>query len=328
MGEQQQSHNNPWAACFVLGENIFETRFLLYSLGYILLSLLGKRCYRSYHAAVTANPTSPPDARSVKSLIASRPTVIAAQVHSVATSIVSVGILAAYYTNTQQEEDGDGDRPSPWTYRTISLVRVWQRIGLPLSLSYFVTDCYFYCLPRGDVLIFVHHLIMVLCHYPVACDGGAVLAGAGDVEWVTWLSIVGYTSEVSTALMNYRWYLINTLEENWVGFGIVNCLVVAGWAGRVVTFAYLLVAEIFPRRHLYVAQRQLFTYGVMVFGHAGIGLLSLYWCFVMCRGGLKSLFVFEKKRPKALNPEQGFSFAAEVGGTNNSDGADSRKKSQ
>lgn len=307
----------------MLDKNVFATRFILYSLGYVLLSFLGNWCYRSYHAAVKANPNSPPDARSVKSLVASRPTVIAAQVHSVATSIVAVGILVAYYDNIEREDNVS----SPWVYRSIDLVRVWQRVGLPLSISYFVTDCYFYCLPRRDVIIFVHHLIMVLCHYPVVCDGGAVLAGAGDIEWVTWISLMGYTSEVSTALMNYRWYLINTLEENWIGFGIVNCLVVAGWAGRVVMFTYLLVAEIFPRMHLYVEQKQIFTFGVMVFGHAGIGLLSLYWCFVMCRGGLKSLFVFEKKRPKVFNPEQGFSFAAEVGGKSNSDGADLPKKS-
>ena len=35
----------------------------------------------------------------------------------------------------------------------------------------------------------------------------------------------------------------------------------------------------------------------------------------MCKGGVKSLFVFKKKtRPTVLNPQQGFSFAEEVGG--------------
>ncbi len=142
-----------------------------------------------------------------------------------------------------------------------------------------------------------------------------MIAGAGDVEWVTWLSIVGYTSEVSTAMMNYRWYLINTLEVNWIGFGIVNGFVVVSWAGRVVLFTYLLIAEIFPRMSMFIEQGQVFTYAMMVFGHASIGLLSLHWCIVMCRGGLRSLFVFTKqKRPAILNPQHGFSFAEEVGG--------------
>lgn len=299
---------NPWVECFLKGDFIFESRFLLYAIGYILVSFLGNWCHRSYHAAVQANPNSPPDSRSLKALIASRPTVIAATIHSVATSVVAVGILILYYNNQ--------DSSSPWLYEgTTNLILIWQRVGLPISLSYFVTDSYFYCLPRKDLVIFIHHIIMCFCHYPVSHGSGAILAGGGDVEWVTWLSIVGYTSEVSTAMMNYRWYLINTLEDNWIGFGIVNAIVVASWAGRVMMFTYLLFVEIFPRMHLYVEQHQMFTFAVMVFGHAGIGLLSLHWCIVMCKGGLKSLFVFKKKeRPKVLNPQQGFSFAEEVGG--------------
>eukprot|EP00571_Detonula_confervacea_P014984 CAMPEP_0172308752 /NCGR_PEP_ID=MMETSP1058-20130122/9256_1 /TAXON_ID=83371 /ORGANISM="Detonula confervacea, Strain CCMP 353" /LENGTH=345 /DNA_ID=CAMNT_0013021245 /DNA_START=214 /DNA_END=1251 /DNA_ORIENTATION=- len=307
---------NPWVESFLKGDFIFESRFLLYSLGYILVSLLGNWCHVSYHA----NPNSPPDARSLKALIASRPTVIAATIHSVATSVVAVGILIAYYNNQ--------DSSSPWLYEGTNLLHIWQRVGLPISLSYFVTDSYFYCLPRKDMIIFVHHCIMCFCHYPVGHESGAILAGAGNVEWVTWLSIVGYTSEVSTAMMNYRWYLINTLEDNWIGFGIVNGIVVASWAGRVMMFTYLLFMEIFPRMHLYVEQQQMFTYAVMVFGHAGIGLLSLHWCIVMCQGGLKSLFVFKKKqRPKVLNPQQGFSFADEVGGkSNNEDTSGTERK--
>lgn len=304
---------NPWLECLLRGEFIFEYRFLLYSIGYILVSFVGNWCRSSYHAALKANPTSPPDPRSLKSLVASRPTVIAATIHSVATSVVAVGILITYYNNNLDESSSSS---SPWLYHGTNLLQIWQRVGLPISLSYFVTDSYFYCLPRKDMVIFVHHVIMCFCHYPVSCNSGAFIAGGGDIEWVTWLSIVGYTSEVSTAMMNYRWYLINTLEENWIGFGIVNAFVVASWAGRVIMFTYLLTMEIFPRYQAYAETQQLFTYGVMVFGHAGIGLLSLHWCIVMLKGGIKSLFVFKKKKPRALNPQGGFSFAEEVAGKN------------
>ncbi|KAL3773306.1 hypothetical protein ACHAW5_000253 [Stephanodiscus triporus] len=314
-------HDNPWTECLLRGEFIFEKRFLAYSLGYVLVAFLGNGIRRRYHAAVRSNPNSPPDARGFMSLIASRPTVIAATIHAVSTSVVSAGILIAYYCRDDDDDYGDVDdgSSSPWLYRgTTDLIRIWQRVGLPISLSYFVTDSYFYCLPRRDFLIFVHHCIMCFCHYPVGCTGGATLAGAGDPVWSTWLSIVGYTSEFSTAMMNYRWYLINTLEEDWVGFGIVNGFVVSSWAGRVVLFAHLLIAEIFPRMHVFVERGQTFTYAVMVFGHASIGLLSLHWCIVMCRGGLRSLFVFKKQhRPKVLNPQQGFSFVEEVGGKKN-----------
>lgn len=316
--------DNPWAESFLQGELVFETQFLIYALGYVLVSLVGNWCRDSYHAAVEADdPKSIPDGRSIKALVASRPTVIAANIHSVATSVVAVGILVLYYSN---QDDGGDNSHSPWVYRGTDLIKAWQTIGLPISLSYFATDSYFYCLPRKDAIIFVHHLIMMFCHYPVGSDRGAVLCGAGDVEWVTWLSIVGYTSEVATVLMNYRWYLINTLEENWIGFGIVNGLVVASWAGRVVMFAHLLVAEIFPRMHAYAEAGQLVTFGWLVLGHAGIGLLSLHWCIVMCRGGLRSLFVFEKKRPKVLDrQQQGFSFADEVAGKNNNGASSSNK---
>ena len=153
---------------------------------------------------------------------------------------------------------------------------------------------------------------MCFCHYPVSHNSGAVLAGAGDIPWVTWLSIVGYTSEVSTAVMNYRWYLLNTLEEDWIVFGIVNVFVTSSWAGRVVMFSYLLIAEIFPRAHMYFEKKQILTFSVMVFGHIGIGMLSLYWCIIMCRGGVKSLFTFKKKYRKAGDDKQA-SFAESVG---------------
>ena len=322
-----QSSTNPWIECFLHGEFIFESRFLVYSLGYIFVSFIGNWCRRSHHAAVQkANATSPPlpstDPKSWRALIASRPTVIAATIHAVATSVVAVGILFAYYMNRNNtallQSSSSSSSSSPWMYHeTINLIHIWQRVGLPISLSYFVVDSYFYCLPKKDMIIFVHHCIMCFCHYPVCHPAGAILCGAGDIEWVTWLSLVGYTSEVSTTMMNYRWYLINTLEEDWIGFGIVNGFVAASWAGRVVLFTYLLVVEIFPRMPMYMEQQQMFTFVMMVLGHAGIGLLSLYWCIVMCKGGIKSLFVFKKPQYRNNNTavaQRGLSFAEEVSG--------------
>ena len=60
-------------------------------------------------------------------------------------------------------------------------------------------------MPKGDGLILFHHLVMCVCHYPVGSGAGARLAGAGDARWVVWLSMMGYLSEVSNPLMNYRW---------------------------------------------------------------------------------------------------------------------------
>ncbi|KAL3790729.1 hypothetical protein ACHAWO_013548 [Cyclotella atomus] len=298
--------SNPWKECYREGAGIFEKQFCIYFIFFTLTYIIGYGIKRNHDAAVKANPSSPPDPRSISSLIASRPTVIAGTVHSIATAIISCGILYQHYKNDKA-----------WIVNGTDLIQIWQTVGLPLSLSYFFADCFFYCLPKKDVIIFVHHVIMCFCHYPVGHNAGAILAGAGDISWVTWLSIVGYTSEVSTAVMNYRWYLLNTLEEDWIGFGIVNVFVTSSWAGRVVMFSYLLIAEIFPRAHMYLEKKQILTFAVMVFGHFGIGLLSLYWCMIMCRGGIKSLFVFKRKSSQGGSDKKtGF---AESVGLNNAD---------
>ncbi|KAL7521013.1 hypothetical protein ACHAWX_005708 [Stephanocyclus meneghinianus] len=304
-----RQESNPWRECYREGAGIFETRFSVYFAVFTIFYLIGYAIQRNHDAAVKAN-RSPPDPRSLGALIASRPTVIAGTVHSLVTAVIAVGILILHYIQL-----GRGFSQSAWVYEGTDLIRVWQTVVLPLSLSYFVADCFFYCLPKKDAIIFFHHVVMCFCHYPVGHNRGAILAGAGDIQWVTWLSIVGYTSEVSTAVMNYRWYLLNTLEEDWIGFGIVNCFVAASWAGRVVMFTYLLLVEIFPRAHLYIAKKQILTFTVMVFGHFGIGMLSLYWCILMCRGGIRSLFVF-KKKAQVQDPNKKSSFAELVGLSN------------
>ena len=299
---------DPWLAASTQGGLDLAARLLLFSLLWAVLYEIGRWCRRTCHARTGAGKAVDP--RSFLALVAGRPTVVSGTVHSALTAAVSCGILAAYYANGRD-----------WTWTnldgsSVDLLGIWRDYGLPLSLTYFVLDSLYYCLPRADGIIFVHHVIMVFCHYPIAHAAGASLAGAGDADFATWLSVVGYTSEVSTALMNYRWYLINTLEEDWVGFGITNILTVVGWAGRVVMFTHLLIAEIVPRRAAYFEEGQAFAFCVMVFGHAGIGLLSLYWCLVMTKGGIKSLFTFKKRERKAPRAGEGggFTFADEVGG--------------
>ena len=190
---------------------------------------------------------------------------------------------------------------------------LWQTVAIPLSLAYFAADAAWYCLPRSDGLIFFHHLLMCFCHYPIINRAGATLAGGGDAPFSTWLSVVGYTSEVSTCLMNYRWYLLQTLEADWVGFAIVNVLVVISWSYRIVLFVYLLLWEIIPRMLQYVETKQLLTYIIMFSGHVIIGALSVYWLQLMCKGGIKGLLTFRKKKRSHLNGTGGFSFGDDIG---------------
>ena len=44
--------------------------------------------------------------------------------------------------------------------------------------------------------------------------------------------------------MNYRWWLINTLDKHWWGFAVVNVLVVASFVARVFLMIYLLSVEV------------------------------------------------------------------------------------
>lgn len=299
-----RQESNPWKESYRGSNGTFERRFLYFSVGYAALYLAGYAIRRSYKAEQRARREKKDEEdkldRSWKAIISARPTVLAGTFHSAATALLACFVLfvrATGFYDPSGEYDWDGNGGDVLT--------LWQQIGLPLSLSYFAADCFFYCLPRRDVVIFVHHAIMCFCHYPMNNDAGALLAGCGDREWVLWLSCMGYTSEVATALMNYRWYLLQTLEEDWAGFAVVNVSVALGWAGRVVMFAYLLLVEILPRASLYLARKQVLTFVVIIFGHAGIGMLSLYWMVIMCRGGLKSLLVFKKKEKRSKTSSGG-----------------------
>ena len=267
--------SNPWREAYREGGGTFERAFLLFFALFAVLNVLGALLGKRYGPPLT-----------------SRPGVIAATFHAAATSALSLQVLMSH--------GGPDEDYAPW-----------QNRALPLSLAYFVANFFWYCIPRWDWPIAFHHLVMCVCHYPVGHDAGAVLAGAGDRSWVLWLSATGYTSEVATVLTNYRWYLIQTLEEDWVGFAVTNLLVALSWAGRVVLFAHLLIAEIIPRAPLYVERKQLLTYAIMVAGHAIIGVLLFFWILVMCRGGVGSLLTF-KKREKGTS-DASFSFGDESG---------------
>ena len=144
-----------------------------------------------------------------------------------------------------------------------------------------------------------------------------------------WLSAAGYTSEVSTVLMNYRWYQLETLDENWLGFGITTIFVILSWIGRgVVLFPYLLLFIILPKTQLYIQEKQIFTYLILVSTHGIIGILSIYWLSLMLLngrggggggGGIKNLLIFNKKREKKNRHEEkknislGFSFGNDIG---------------
>ena len=235
--------------------------------------------------------------------LAARPTVLAGSFHAVATSVLALYVLLVREDGT---ESNDGSvSMSRWS--------PWQHIGVPLSVSYFAMDTVYYCIPRKDMLILFHHAVVVFCHYPVMSSDGATLAGCGDPIWPLWISALGYTAEISTVLMNYRWYLLQTLEKQWIGFGINNILVLLSWTARVALYPYLLLVQILPRSGLYIERKQILCYFIMVLGHVIIWLLSLHWLSVMLSGGIRNLLLFSKKRPVSSKGDGGFSFGDDIG---------------
>lgn len=285
--------SNPWREAHRSdaeeGGNKFLTSFLFFLVTFAALNALGKFIGKR-------RPDSP---------LSTRPTVLAGTFHALATSAISIYLLVARPSDDVRVSALSSEPTIDWS--------LWQAVAIPLSLAYFAADAVWYCLPRSDGLIFFHHVIMCFCHYPIINHAGATLAGGGDAPFSTWLSVVGYTSEVSTCLMNYRWYLLQTLEGDWIGFAVVNVLVVLSWSYRIVLFAYLLLWEIMPRTPQYVEKKQLLTYFIMFSGHAIIGALSIYWLSLMCKGGIKGLLTFRRKKRKKLPEVGGFSFGDDIG---------------
>ena len=95
-----------------------------------------------------------------------RPTFIANNIHCITTSLCAAFLLL------QDRESRD--------------YNLWMRWALPFSISYFIADGLWYCIPKRDLLISAHHITMILCHYPVGEPVGAQLCGAGSWKWAAW----------------------------------------------------------------------------------------------------------------------------------------------
>jgi len=172
---------------------------------------------------------------------------------------------------------------------------LWQRWVLPFSISYFIADGIWYCIPKRDLLISVHHVVMIMCHYPVGEPAAALLCGAGSWKWAAWVSMTGYLAELSNPLLNVRWWLMQTLEKNHWLFGVNNVLVVLSFLARIVLFPYLIVNDIWPRRHEFVEYEQVLAFSLCIFGNVVICLLSAHWLYLLTGKGLGPLLRFEKK---------------------------------
>jgi len=269
------NESNPWREALMDGDHTVEVRVLLFLAMFLILHAVMLKL-----RPIVGEP------------LASRPTLIANQIHCSTTSFLATYLLYNHWRDGVMDD-----------------FLVWQQFGIPLSLAYFMADILWYCIPERDGLILFHHITMLLCHYPVSSHSGALLCGAGDALWTVRLSMMGYLCELSNPLMNWRWWLLQTLEKDRIDFALVNIVLVFSFIGRTFLLGWLLVGVLIPKAALFVEAKQVFVYTLCILGHAVILLLSLYWLKVLCGGGVKNLLKFKKKK----SAKGKFTFGTDMG---------------
>lgn len=258
---------SPWRAALFDGDHQYEHSILWYLTFYLVL--------HAFSVHVLSKIVGEP--------LKQRPTIIASTFHALTTALISTLLLIwpmALGCTSENE-----------------VAYVWQRKVLPLSVSYFIADILWYCIPKRDVAITIHHLVMIGCHYPIGEPNGALVAGAGDEVWCVFLSILGYTAEWTTALLNMRWWISHTMtkvsKSGLAFFQIVSFLVLVSYASRLFLMPYL-ISLIAPRLELYADKRQLLTYAVALLGHIVVLLMSMQWMsYIYYAGGCRNFCTFQ-----------------------------------
>jgi hypothetical protein len=88
---------------------------------------------------------------------------------------------------------------------------VWP-LTIALSIGYFISDFIFFALPTKQPVMVIHHIVMIVGHYPTMELPAATLYGAGDAHLIMWLSAVGYLTEISNLFLDVRWFQLKVFE--------------------------------------------------------------------------------------------------------------------
>jgi hypothetical protein len=217
--------------------------------------------------------------------LSTRPTVIGSTVHGIVTSIASITILllgTEYYY-------------------------VWQRVVIPFSIGYFLADILVYCIPKRDLLITVHHLTVILCHYPVGENMSAQICCGGDREFCVWLSMTGYTSEFAVPLLSTRWWLSQTLKQHIPVFAMLGVSIMTSFLTRCAIMVYL-VFQVVTRYDSFVELEQSWAFMVIFFGHVTVFFMSLHWLRIILQNGMTEYLQFKKREGES----KGFSFQESI----------------
>lgn len=197
---------------------------------------------------------------------------------------------------------------------------MWVMELIPHSIGYYIADVFWYALPNTDNVVIIHHLLMIICHFPLTSDLARARASAGDENWAIWLSMVGYAcAELAVPVLNARWWFIagehlNKKETKHCGFSgraSVGLHVFASiiFFERVVAFSLLLILQVMPRYQAYVDADQLLTFGTIVVGHVGTLLISALWLWNILKIGYQSISGVMMQIEEEQKP---FSYIADV----------------
>eukprot|EP00039_Didymoeca_costata_P019771 m.338870 g.338870 ORF g.338870 m.338870 type:complete len:284 (+) comp18572_c0_seq1:213-1064(+) len=261
--EEYEFGVSPWHVLFSDPSHQFEWRVAVYMLLFLVF----------HFVVIYISP-------NWKNPIAERPTVVAGQVHAIITTLGAGVIL----------------------YAGVDYYPIWGEHLIPFSCAYFMCDIIWFAIPNSAVVIFIHHLLISLCHCPLGVEKAALSIGLGDKNFCYWLSMVGYLAEFTTATTNVRWWITKTRKEHSIFFFTISALTLAGWIARIFMFAYLVIFELYPRIPAYKEKGYLSTISIALAGHIGTMLLSVYWVRVMLRKGVKSALVYrDLKRTESEN---------------------------
>ena len=257
----------PWVAS-ILGDPAFE----LMVMGWLAALLLLQRLVL---LLAHRPPVSPLKAELVK-----RPTVVPVTVHSLVVTLCAVAVILPPGQPTVALQ--------PWG------VHLWRRGVLPFSTAYWLFDIYNYCWPKQDALIALHHVIILLCNYPVGDNAGIAVASAQlpACNFVM-MSTNGYVLEATTFLLYIRWFLTHHLQGHHWAYSLNNTLLLFSWVS-----IRLLYAPFFLYSHLWetcpVFRNGALLSGLSVVAYVLMIVMSAVWLLQMLKNGIADFLVLRR----------------------------------
>ena len=217
-----------------------------------------------------------------------RPTVVPVLLHSFVMTVAAIAVILP--------------AGQPSSEAIPQTILVWRRAVLPFSMAYWLFDLLFYCYPKQDTLIAVHHLAIMVMNWPIGDNAGAAALAALDPACnVVMCSATGYTLEATTFLLYVRWLLANVLAEHHWAYSATSALLLFSWVYlRMLYSPYFMLVTVGSSCSLssplaFYTFVGCATYTLMVF-------MSGLWLLQLLRHGLRAFLVFQGVRRPTSRP--------------------------